>query len=174
LQSDFAAPGEGGDAIGGAESQRFDSHSGLTAARGDQAAAVAEKKIFDIVGAVVGIDDRGLGIVAHAAGTKKVEGEVVFFDGIVPFLLRTSCVEKFEGAVLLPRGELEIVGMVFVSHAQGRQAPSILEFRIERETVGFERKRGAVATNAHGAREVVADSILEALAPARRIWRKAA
>jgi len=109
-----------------AESERFDGHGGLAPARGDEAAAVAEKKILDVVGAVVRIDDRGLGIIAHAAGAEKMEGEIVFLNGIMPLFLSTGCVEKFEGAVFLPRGELEIVGMVLVSHAQGGQAPGVL------------------------------------------------
>src|SRR5258708_37942559 len=82
LQSDFAALGKGGNAVGGAESERFDGHGGLAPAGGDEAAAIAEKKILDVVGAVVGINDRGLRIIAHAAGTKKMEGESVFLTGI--------------------------------------------------------------------------------------------
>src|SRR5258707_4332825 len=125
LQSDFAALGKGGNAVGGAESERFDGHGGLAPAGGDEAAAVAEKKILDVVGAVVRINDRGLRIIAHAAGTEKMEGEIVFLNRIVSDLQGTGGCEQLLGAAYLPRFQLEIVRMHFVSHAQGRQAPGV-------------------------------------------------
>ena len=44
---------ERSDAVGGAECERFDSHSRLAAAGGDEAAAVAEENVFHVVGAMV-------------------------------------------------------------------------------------------------------------------------
>ena len=83
---DFAALGQRGDTVGGAEGQGFDGHGGLAAAGGNQAAAVAEEEIFYVVGAVVGIDDGGFGVVAHAAGAEEVHGELRFLDRLRPFL----------------------------------------------------------------------------------------
>jgi hypothetical protein len=53
---EVAALGRGSDAVGGAESKRFDGHGGLAAAGGNQAAAIAEDKIVDVVGAVIFVD----------------------------------------------------------------------------------------------------------------------
>src|SRR5258708_7347987 len=129
LQSDFAALGKGGNAVGGAESERFDGHGGLAPAGGDEAAAIAEKKILDVVGAVVRINDRGLRIIAHAAGTEKMEGEIVFLNGIVPGLQGAGGVEKLQGAAYLPRLGLEVVRVVFVVPRPGGQAPAVVAAR---------------------------------------------
>ena len=83
---DLAALGEGGDAVGGAEGEGFDGHGGLAAAGSDQATAVTEEEIFYVVGAVVGIDDGGFGVVAHAAGAEEVHGELGFLNRLRPFL----------------------------------------------------------------------------------------
>src|SRR5260370_28771321 len=138
--ADFATLRQRRDAVSGAEGQRFDGHGWLSTAGSHQAAAIAKEKIFDVMRAVVRIDNRRLRIFPHAAGAEKMNCEIVFLDRIVPLFLCPGGVENFEGAVLLPRGELEIVGMVLVSHAQGGQAPGILEFRIEGEAVGLNRK----------------------------------
>src|SRR5258708_3665828 len=78
---EVAAPGESGDAVGGAIGQGLNGHGGLATAGSDEAAAVAEKKILDVVGTVIRVDDRGFWIVAHAAGAEKVNGELLFVDG---------------------------------------------------------------------------------------------
>src|SRR5260370_9915755 len=125
LQSDFAALGKGGNAVGGAESERFDGHGGLAPAGGDEAAAIAEKKIVDVVGAVGRINDRGLRIIAHAAGTEKMEGEIVFLIGIVPGLQGTGGVGELQGARSFTRLSLELLRMVFVGRAQCVQTPEV-------------------------------------------------
>lgn len=89
----FAALGEGHDAVGGAESQRHDGHSGLAAAGRDQAAAVAQEEIFYVVRLVIGIDDRRFGIFAHAAGAEKMHAELLLVDGESPFLFGVGGVE---------------------------------------------------------------------------------
>src|SRR5258708_39404099 len=76
----FAALGQGGNAIGGAIGQRLDGHGGLAAAGGDEAAAVAEEKILYVVGAMVGVDDRSFRIGPHAAGTKQGHRELLFLN----------------------------------------------------------------------------------------------
>src|SRR5215475_345318 len=58
LCTEFAALCQCGDAVGGAESQRFDGNCGLATAGSNKAAAIAKEKILDVVRAVVGIDDR--------------------------------------------------------------------------------------------------------------------
>ncbi len=170
---DFAALRQRGDAVGGAEGQGFNGHGGLAAAGGNQAAAVAEEEIFYVVGAVVGIDDGGLGIVAHAAGAEEVHGEFGFLDGVRPFLLRAGGVEELVGALVLPSPEFEVVGMILVGEAERGHTPGIFEVGIERETVGFDGQRGAMSKNLHGATEIVGQRILEGFAPAWRGGRQA-
>src|SRR5580704_11067909 len=58
--------------------------------------------------------------------------------------------------------------MIFVSHTQSGETPGILEIRIQRKAIVFDRQRSAVTEDLHGAREIVAQGIFEALAPARR------
>src|ERR1700730_2197180 len=64
--------------------------------------------------------------------------------------------------------------MILVGHAQRGEAPGVFQIGIEGAAVVFDGKRCAMAKNLHGAREIVAQNILEALAPSRRAWRKAA
>jgi len=68
--ADFAALRERRNAVGGAESERFNGHGGLAAAGSHQAAAIAKENIFDVMGSVVRIDHRRLRIVSHAAGAE--------------------------------------------------------------------------------------------------------
>jgi HNH endonuclease len=72
---DIPAVGKGGDAVGGAEGQGFDGQCGLAASRGDQAAAVAQEEILDVVGAVIRVDHGSLGVVAHAARAQQMHAE---------------------------------------------------------------------------------------------------
>jgi len=51
--ADFAALREPRNAVGGAESERFNGHGGLAASGSHQAAAIAKEKVFDVMGAVV-------------------------------------------------------------------------------------------------------------------------
>ena len=115
---EVAAFGEGRDAVGGAEGQRHDGHGGLAAARSDQAAAIAEEKILYIVSLVIGIDDRSLRIVAHAAGAEQVYAELLLVDGESPFLFGVGGVKQFHRASRQPVGEFQIVGMILVREAK--------------------------------------------------------
>src|SRR5258707_14252423 len=72
LCGNFAALGESGDAVCRTVGQGLDGHGRLAAAGGDQAAAVTEKKGFDVVGSMVGVDYRLFGIFTHAAGAEQV------------------------------------------------------------------------------------------------------
>src|SRR5580658_23267 len=78
LGGEVAAFGQSADTIAGAEGKCFDGHGGLSAAAGDEAAAVAEKKILYVVRLVVGIDHRSFRIVAHAASPEQVHAEFLF------------------------------------------------------------------------------------------------
>src|SRR5260370_29308905 len=69
--ADFAVLCERRDAVSGPEGERFDGHGRLAAPRGHQAAAIAKKKVLDVVGAVVRIDHRRLRVVSHAACPEK-------------------------------------------------------------------------------------------------------
>ncbi len=169
---DIAALGEGGDAVGGAEGEGFDSHGRLAAAGGYEAAAVAEEEIFYVVGAVIGIDDGGFGVVAHAAGAEEMHGELRFLDGLGPLLYGAGGVQKLIGALVLPGPELEVVGVILVGEAERGEAPGVFEVGVEGEAVGFYGEGGAVAKQLHGAREIVRESVLEGLAPGGRAGRQ--
>src|SRR6267154_1599553 len=88
LCGNFAALGESGDAVRRAVGQGLDGHGRLAAAGGDQAAAVTEEKVFDVVGSMVGVDYRFLGIIAHAAGAEQVHGKLLLLDRITPLGFR--------------------------------------------------------------------------------------
>src|SRR6516162_1819574 len=89
---------------------------------------------------MVGIDDGRLGIIAHAAGTEKMDTELLLVDGKSPFLLGAGGGEKLMGAFGQPMRELEIVGMILVGHAQGWQTPRVLHIRVEVEPVVLHRQ----------------------------------
>src|SRR5215813_11903763 len=83
----FAALGQGIDAVGSAECERFNGHRRLSAAGSDKAAAVTKEKILHVVRAMVGINDGTFWIAAHTAGSKQMHGELLLFDWIGPPLL---------------------------------------------------------------------------------------
>src|SRR3989440_5367565 len=122
---------------------------------------------------MIGVDYRSLRISAHAAGAQQMHGKLLFADGGRPFLFGSCGVEKLHGALAEPVGKLDVVRMVFVREAESRKAPGIFQVGIKRKAVALDRKRCAVAEKFHGAREIVGQSILESLAPARRAGRQA-
>jgi len=85
--ADLAALRERGDAVAGSKCQRLDGHGGLAAAGGHQAASIAKEKILHVMSAVIGIDDGSLGIVPHAAGPEKMDGELRLLDRKTPMPL---------------------------------------------------------------------------------------
>src|SRR6266851_978179 len=58
--------------------------------------------------AVVRIDHRRLWIVSHSASPQEMERKIVILNFTVPLFLGASRLENFQGAVSLPRLELEI------------------------------------------------------------------
>src|SRR5260370_23685942 len=118
--------------------------------------------------AVVRIDDGSFWIGAHAASAKQVHGKLLFVHWMRPFFQGTSSVEELERTVTEPVHEFEVIRMISVGHAQSGEAPSVLEIRVQRETICFERQRGASGVNFHGSREVVTQCRLKTATPARR------
>ena len=86
---------QGSDTVGGAEGQRHDGHRRLAAAGSYEAAAITEKKILYVVGLVISVDNRSLGIVAHATGAEQMDAKLLLVDGESPFLFSAGGVEKF-------------------------------------------------------------------------------
>src|SRR5713101_8300141 len=115
---------------------------------------------------MVGVDDRGFGVVAHAAGAEEVHGELRFLDGLRPLLYGARGVEKLVGTLVLPGPELEVVGMILVGEAERGETPGVFEVGIEGEAVGFDGERGAMAEQLHGAIEIVGEGVFEGFAPA--------
>src|SRR5262249_41605934 len=140
---DFAAFGKIGDAVGGAERERFDGHRGLATAGRDKAAAIAEEKIFHIVGAMIGVDNGSLWISSHAAGAEQVHSELLLLDGIRPLLLCAGGVENLEAVFVKPFRELDVVGMILVSHSKRGKPPSIFNIWIDGKAVVFLGERSA-------------------------------
>src|SRR5258707_2278476 len=117
------------------------------------------------MGAVIGIDDRGIWIVAHATSTEQVHGKLLFVYGKRPLLLHTSGVKEFQRTAIEPVHQFEVIRMVSVGYAQSVEAPSVLDFRVKRKTVCFKRQRSAARMNFHGSRVIVTQSILKTGAP---------
>src|SRR2546430_4144791 len=117
---------ERSDAIGSAERERFDSHSRLATAGGDEAAAVAEEDVFHVMRAMVRIDDGSLWIIAHAAGTEEMDGKLLLFDGVSPFLPCAGCIENLQTILVKPFTQLYVVRMILVGHAQRRDRKSVV------------------------------------------------
>src|SRR5580704_6462322 len=165
LGGNFAALGQGGDAVGGTVGQGLDGHGGLAAARGYEAAAVAEEKILDVVRAMVGVDDRRFWISAHAAGAEQVDCELLLLNRRAPPGFGAGGVEDFESAGLHPLHHFQIVWMIAEGHAQRGKAIGIFHVGIERKAVGLNGERSAMAENLERAREIVREGLLEAGAP---------
>ena len=81
LGTKLAALRESGDPVGSAIGQRLNGHRGLATPGSYQTAAITKEKVLHIVRAMVGIDNRGFRIVAHAACAEKAEAKLLFHDG---------------------------------------------------------------------------------------------
>src|SRR5215469_12868306 len=57
--------------------------------------------------------------------------------------------------------------MILICHPQRGKTPSVLQIRIERKAVRFERQRGACSMNVHCPRKVMTQSVFETRPPAR-------
>ena len=174
LGVEVAALGERHDAIGGTKRQRHDGHGRLAAAGGDQAAAIAEEKIFYVVSLVIGIDDGSFGILAHTTGAEQVDTELLLVDWESPFLLGTCGIKKFRGTSCKPMRELQIVRMILVSQAERGKPPGVFHVGIDRETIIFNGQGSAVAKNFKAAGKIVGECCLELLTPARSSSREGA
>jgi len=109
---------ERSDAVGGAKRERFDGHCRLAAAGGDETAAVAEENVLHVMRAMVRIYDGSFWIIAHAAGTEEMDGELLLFDGVSPFLPCAGCIENLRAIFVEPFGTLDVVGVMFLRHSQ--------------------------------------------------------
>src|SRR5260370_22037752 len=136
--ADFAVLCERRDAVSGPDGERFDGHDRLAARRGHQAAAIAKKKVLDVVGAVARIDHRCLRVVSRAACPEKVEAELLLPRRETPLFLRAGGIKEFVSSREHPIPELQIIRMILVRQAERRQAPRVLQVGVEREAVVFD------------------------------------
>src|SRR5580692_427745 len=100
------------DVVGGAESKRLYRHGRLASARGDEAGAVADKKIPHIMRAMKPVDHGTLRIVAHPASAEQVHAAARRARSRAPGFLRAGSLHDLERAVLQEFAGREIVGMV--------------------------------------------------------------
>jgi len=141
---EFAALGEGHDAVAGPEGQRHNGHRGLAATGRDQAAAVAQEQIFYVVGLVIGIDDGSFGIIAMRQVPSRCNAELLFVDGESPFLFALaasrSSIERWRASARVSDRQ---DGLCMSGEA--REAPGVFHIGIDREAVIFHGQRSAVA-----------------------------
>ena len=104
--------------IRGPVSQCLDGARRLVSAAGYEAAAVHDKKIWNIVRAVVLVNDGTLGIIPHTAGSHEVSGRGGICDRQCPFPDGARSVEQFQRPVTEEAEHLEIIRMALVRHAQ--------------------------------------------------------
>src|SRR5438552_18474861 len=90
MASDLATPCELSDLVGGPKRERLYGHRRLAAPRGYETASITEEEVADIVRAMITVDDRAVGIIAHATGTHQVHGKVLFSDRPTQYL-QSSC-----------------------------------------------------------------------------------
>src|ERR1700693_3061180 len=115
----LAALGPADNAAASAKCQRVNGHGGLAAAAGDQAAAVAKKKIRHVMGSMAGIDHRGLRIVPHAAGAEQVDAELLFLGWPAPDLAGAGSLQQLDATLPEKLRGLEIFRMVLIGDAHG-------------------------------------------------------
>ena len=123
---------------------------------------------------VIGIDHRGARIFAHATGSEQVNRKSGFFYREQPLFRCAGGVQKFGGAVGEEFRGQQIVRMIFVREADSRKAVIVFQTRIERNVVGFERKRCGVGEQEHGAGVVVLQRLLIRRSPSRNVGGKSA
>ena len=129
--SDLASPGERGDVLAGAERQGGNGLGGLPSRRRDHAAAIADEEVRHVVRAMEAIDHRRLRVVAHAARPQQVNGQRLRQD---PFRPGLDCPGRLRDLARPCREELralQIVRVIVVGDTHARQAPGILQRRID-------------------------------------------
>src|SRR5436853_346409 len=93
------------DVVGGAVGDGHSGQCGVEAGARDEGAGVADEEVLDVVGLAIGIDNGGLGVVAHAAGAHGV-GAVVQADA---HLVSAGGLHHLGGLVSGGGGELDVV-----------------------------------------------------------------
>src|SRR5690242_6229220 len=159
--------------VGGAVGKRLNGASRLIAAAGHQVAAVYNKKIGHIVGAMEFIHHGGFGIVAHAAGAEQMDRSFSRLDRPWPFLNGSSSLQKLHGAVLHEMGILQIIGMVLVGHPQRGQSPGVFHIRIQSDGVRGDRQAGGMRLNKHGPGKIISQRLLKSATPLGSVGRLA-
>src|SRR6185312_16592322 len=97
-----------------------------------------------------------------------------FFYWEQPLLRRAGGVEKFGGAVGEEFRGQQVVRMIFVCEADGGKTVVVFQIWIERNVVGFERKRGCVGEQEHGAGVVALQRFLISSTPGGNVGREGA
>jgi hypothetical protein len=87
------------NAVSGAVGERLNGQSGLIASRGDEAGAVADEKIENIMGAMVGVDHGGFRVIPHAARPEEVVSQVVVLNCGPPDFARACGLVLWTGSV---------------------------------------------------------------------------
>src|SRR5262249_18763265 len=103
---------------------------------------------------------------------EKVHGELLFFDGIGPFLPGARSVENLQAVFIEPFGKFDVVRMILVSESKRGESPCVFYIWVDRKAVVFFGQRVAVREDFNGARKIVRDGVLDLLAPARSAGRK--
>jgi len=84
------------DVIGGAERQGLNRHRWVISAAGDEIAAVDDEQVRNVVRTVESVDDRRLGIVAHAAGAAVVRAAAAVVGRAGPDAFGAGGFEHFD------------------------------------------------------------------------------
>ena len=98
-RSDRVRAREPRDVVGRAKGERLNRHRRLAAARGDEAASVADEEVRHVVRAMVAVDDGVARIVAHPRRAEQMHATVARKDWMIPDLRGTAAVMKLLRAV---------------------------------------------------------------------------
>src|SRR3954468_18356649 len=125
--------------ICGAERQRLNHHRWLTAPRRDEAAAIADKEIADVVRAVVSVYHRLTWIVPHAGRAEQVYSTVGGKHRDVPNLRRAGSYHHLVHPILKQLLGAHVVRMIRICETESGTPPTISVSRVQRESVARHR-----------------------------------
>ena len=162
----FAVFRQPADMLGRPKSQRLYGFSRLPPTGCHEAAAIADKQVRHIVGAMIFVHHRGRRVVAHASGPQQVRGEGLRPDRVLPDRLRARGLENFGGPVHQETGGREIVRVIGISQPDAGQAIAVHVLRVQFDAVAGNGQRSAVSRRIHEMR-IPPEIVLVLWPPAR-------
>jgi hypothetical protein len=131
-------PREPRHVVGRSKRQRLNGHCRLAPTGSHEARAIADKQVGHVVGAMVWIGDGVCRFPAHSAGAEQMDRIGLLPHLFRPDLLGTGRLHDLRRAIPHKSPGGQIIRVILVGHAYGRDTPGVLQTGIQADAVGFQ------------------------------------